>query len=308
VSVVVVALGGNALQQRGEPLTLETMERNVATASPVLAALAREHDVVLTHGNGPQVGMLALRSEAYQPDDPTPLDVLGAESVGLIGYLLVRGLRTALPNRGVVSVLTQVEVDPDDPAFEEPSKPIGPVYDEGRARRLADERGWQIRPDGDGWRRVVASPAPRGIVELEGIRVLVEHGVIPVCAGGGGVPVQVDGDGTVHGVEAVVDKDRTAALLARQLQADLLVLLTDVDGVYRDWGSDTPLLVERITPEEAAGLELPAGSMGPKVEACAAFVAGPGPGRRAAIGSLGDAMAVVEGRAGTQIVGPSASG
>jgi carbamate kinase len=308
VSLVVVALGGNALQQRGEPLTLETMERNVVAASPVLASLARDHDLVLTHGNGPQVGMLALRSEAYQPDDPTPLDVLGAESVGLIGYLLVRGLRTALPNRGVVSLLTQVEVDPDDPAFEEPTKPIGPVYDEGRARRLAAERGWQIRPDGDGWRRVVASPVPRGIVELEGIRVLIDHGVIPICAGGGGVPVCVEKGGRVRGVEAVVDKDRTAALLARQLQADLLVLLTDVDGVYRDWGGAAARLVERITPEAALELDLPAGSMGPKVEACASFVAGPGPGRRAAIGSLGDAVAVLEGRAGTQIcreAGPS---
>lgn len=303
MSLVVVALGGNALQRRGEPLTLETMERNVASAGPVLAELAREHDLVLTHGNGPQVGMLALRSEAFDPDAHTPLDVLGAESVGLIGYLLVRGLRSALANRGVVSVLTQVEVDPHDPAFAHPSKPIGPVYDEERARGLAAARGWTVARDEGGWRRVVASPAPMGILELEGIRVLVEHGVIPVCAGGGGVPVRVEATGVVHGVEAVVDKDRTAALLARQLQADLLVLLTDVDGVYRDWGTPAARRITEITPAAVARLDLPDGSMGPKVEACAGFVAGPGPGRRAAIGRLEDAVSVVEGRAGTQIVG-----
>ncbi|MEK9507003.1 carbamate kinase [Gemmatimonadota bacterium Y43] len=299
MSLVVVALGGNALLRRGEPLTLEAQEANARVACRALAPLAEEHDLVITHGNGPQVGLLALRSEAYDATRPQPLDVLGAESEGMIGYLLERGLRSVMPGRPVAALLTQVSVDADDPAFGRPTKPIGPVYDEDEAHRLADERKWAITRDGEGWRRVVPSPRPRGILELETIRLLVEHGVVPICAGGGGVPVTVGIDGRVAGVDGVIDKDATAALLARQLQADLLVLLTDVDGVMLDHGSPEARVLRRVTPEALRDLELPESSMGPKAAACADFVESTG--GRAAIGRLDRAAAVVRGEAGTQV-------
>ncbi len=300
MSLVVAALGGNALLRRDEPLTDEAQERNAAAASRALADVAREHSLVVTHGNGPQVGLLALQAEALDLLHPVPLDVLGAQSEGMIGYLLERGLRRELPNVPVAALLTQVTVDPHDPAFHAPTKPIGPVLEEAEARRLAGERGWSIARDGPGWRRVVPSPAPEGIVELEVLRILVDHGVIPVCAGGGGVPVVPGPDGGLHGVEAVVDKDLTAALLARELQADLLVLLTDVEGILTDFGTERARVLPRLTPDELRALALPAGSMAPKAEACARFVEESG--REAAIGSLTDARAVVEGRAGTRIV------
>lgn len=299
MSLVVVALGGNALLRRGEPLTLEAQEANARVACRALAPLAEEHDLVITHGNGPQVGLLALRSEAYDATRPQPLDVLGAESEGMIGYLLERGLRSVMPGRPIAALLTQVSVDIDDPAFGRPTKPIGPVYDEDEAHELADARRWAITRDGDGWRRVVPSPRPRGILELETIRLLVEHGVVPICAGGGGVPVTVGVDGRVSGVDGVIDKDATAALLARQLQADLLVLLTDVEGVMIDHGSPEARVLRRVTPDELRGLGLPEGSMGPKAAACADFVAATG--GRAAIGCLDQAEAVVRGEAGTQV-------
>lgn len=298
MTLVVAALGGNALLRRGEPQTLEAQEANALRACHALAELAQDHDLVVTHGNGPQVGLAALRSEAGG-HHPQPLDVLGAETEGLIGYLLERGLRSVLPGRAVAALLTQVEVDRGDPAFHEPTKPIGPVYDEATARRMADERRWSIAPDGEGWRRVVPSPRPRAILELEAIRVLVERSVIPICAGGGGVPVIIDPGGRVHGVEGVVDKDATAALLARQLQADLLLLLTDVEGVLADYGTPDQRLLRHTTPTELRSLGLPAGSMGPKAEACAAFVEATG--GRAAIGRLQDAVAVARGEAGTQV-------
>lgn len=298
MTLVVAALGGNALLRRGEPQTLEAQEANALRACRALAEMAQDHDLVVTHGNGPQVGLAALRSEAGGRH-PQPLDVLGAETEGMIGYLLERGLRSVLPGRAVAALLTQVEVDPADPAFDEPTKPIGPVYDEATARRYAGERGWSVAPDGDGWRRVVPSPSPRGILELEAIRVLVERSVIPICAGGGGVPVTIDPDGRVHGVEGVVDKDATAALLARQLQADVLLLLTDVEGVLVDYGTPDERLLRRTTAAELRDLQLPAGSMGPKARACAAFVEATG--GRAAIGRLGDAAAVARGEAGTQV-------
>lgn len=300
MSLVVVALGGNALLRRGEPLTLEAQEANVRVACRALAELASAHDLVITHGNGPQVGLLALRNEAYDATRPPPLDMLGAETEGMIGYLLERGLRSVLPGRAVAALLTQVSVDPDDPAFGRPTKPIGPVYDEDEAHRLADARGWAITRDGDGWRRVVPSPKPRGILELETIRLLVEHGVVPICAGGGGVPVTVTVDGRVHGVDGVIDKDATAALLARQLQADRLVLLTDVEGVCIDHGTPRARLLRHATPAQLRALRLPAGSMAPKAAACAEFVEATG--GRAAIGRLDAAAAVVGGEAGTQVV------
>lgn len=299
MTLVVAALGGNALLRRGEPLTLEVQERNAASAARALAGVARDHDLVVTHGNGPQVGLLALRAEALDPGRPAPLDVLGAESEGMIGYLLERGLRQALPNRAVAALLTQVTVDADDPAFRDPTKPIGPVLARGEAERLARERGWRLAPDGLGWRRVVPSPQPIQIVELEVLRLLVDHGVIPICAGGGGVPVVTEPDGRLRGVDAVVDKDRTAALLARELQADLLVLLTDVAGLFEGFGTPGARVIREITPGALRTLDLPRGSMGPKAEACASFVEATG--RPAAIGSLADAAAVVAGKAGTRI-------
>jgi carbamate kinase len=300
VSLVVAALGGNALMRRDEPQTMAAQEANALSACRALAEVARGHDLVVTHGNGPQVGLLALRSEALDATRPQPLDLLGAESEGLIGYLLERGLRSVLPGRAVAALLTQVEIDPGDPALRTPTKPIGPVYDEARARALARERGWNVARDGRGWRRVVPSPSPRGILELEAIRLLVDHGVIPICAGGGGVPVTVEPDGWVHGVEGVVDKDATAALLGRQLQADVLILLTDVEGVMLDWGTPRARLLGRATPGELRAMGLPSGSMGPKVEACAAFVEATG--GRAAIGRLDQAVAVADGTAGTQVM------
>lgn len=297
MTLVVAALGGNALLRRGEEQTLAAQEVNAFAACAALARVAESWDLVLTHGNGPQVGLLALR-EALPGDVRTPLDLLGAETEGMIGYLLERGMRSVLPKRSVAALLTQVLVDPLDPAFDAPTKPIGPVFTAEESQRLARRHGWALGPEGDGWRRVVASPTPRGILELEAIRLLVDRGVIAICAGGGGVPVTVREDGRVVGVEAVVDKDATAALLARQLQADVLVLLTDVDGVYADYGRPEQRRLDRLTPEAAEGLALPAGSMAPKVRACLDFVTATG--GRAAIGRLDQALEVVAGSAGTQ--------
>jgi carbamate kinase len=299
--LVVAALGGNALLRRGDLPEADTQQRNVKLAAGVLAEVAREHRIVVTHGNGPQIGLLALQSEALRDVRTYPLDVLGAESEGMIGYLLEQELGNALPDRTVVSLLTQVVVDVLDPGFRTPTKPIGPCYTEPQARELCKQRGWRMAADGDDtrWRRVVASPAPRSIVELPAIRVLLEHDVLVVCAGGGGIPVIVDVNGARHGVEAVVDKDHSAALLARQLGADMLVLLTDVEGVQLDFGTPNPRLLRETTPAELRRYEFAPGSMGPKVNAAAWFVTTTG--GRAAIGALGDAAAILHGEAGTLI-------
>jgi carbamate kinase len=300
--LVVVAVGGNALLQRGERLDIVAERANVALAAAALAELAGAADLAVVHGNGPQVGLLALESEAGPA--PMPLDVLDAESQGQIGYLLVIGLGNALPDRPVVALLTHVEVDADDPAFARPTKPIGPTYTATVAQGLAAARGWEVRPDspaGDLWRRVVASPEPRAVVELDVIAQLLARGVVVVCAGGGGIPVVTDGSGRRRGVEAVVDKDLTAAALAIALDADGLVLLTDVEAVYRQWGTAAATAIRELPASEATKLELPPGSMGPKVEAARRFAAATG--RAASIGSLRDAVAVAAGHAGT-IVGP----
>jgi carbamate kinase len=301
---VVVALGGNALLRRGEPLEAEVQRRNVAVAADATARLAAVHEVVVTHGNGPQVGLLALQAEALPRVTPYPLDVLGAESEGMIGYLIEQELRNRLPRRQVVTLLTQVEVSADDPAFGHPTKPIGPVYTEEEARRLAGERGWSIAPDGPAWRRVVASPEPRRIIELPAIRLLVEAGAIVVCAGGGGIPVVVISPGASRGVEAVIDKDRAAALLATGLASDALLLLTDVDAVYRDFGTPGARPLRESTPAELRRLRLDPGSMGPKVEAACRFVEETG--GIAGIGRLEEAEAVLAGAAGTIVrTGPT---
>jgi len=296
---VVAALGGNALLKRGELADVETQRHNVARAVRSLAALAREHELVVTHGNGPQVGLLALQAEAYHAVHPYPLDVLGAESEGMVGYMIEQGLSAELPEREAATLLTQVVVDRDDPAFAVPTKPIGPVYTEPEARVLAQARRWTIARDGDDWRRVVASPEPRSIVEVRAIRLLVEAGVLVVCVGGGGVPVIADASGGLRGVEAVIDKDLAAALLARELDADALLLLTDVEAIEIDYGTPEARPLRSATPGELRALDLPAGSMRPKAEAAARFVEGGG--RLAAICSLDAASQALEGGAGTLV-------
>ncbi|HEU5252047.1 MAG TPA: carbamate kinase [Solirubrobacterales bacterium] len=301
---IVLALGGNALLRRGERASAPNQQRNVETAATAIAAVAEEHEVILTHGNGPQVGLLALQNEAFAEVPPYPLDVLGAESEGMVGHMLELALRNALPERDVVSVLTEVVVAGDDPAFRRPTKPIGPVYGAEQAQRLRLDRGWTVGRDGDGYRRLVPSPEPHAIAEIRSLRVLVDSGALVICAGGGGIPIALDGLGTMHGVEAVVDKDLTAALLARRLDADLLVLLTDVDAVRAGWGGPDERPIHEAQPQELRQLDLAAGSMAPKAEAACRFAARTG--RRAAIGALTDVARVVRGEAGTQVRDPAA--
>ena len=297
---VVTALGGNALLKRGEALTASAQRRNVKIAVRALAPIAERHTLVVSHGNGPQVGLLALQAEAYTAVDPYPLDLLGAESEGMIGYLIEQELGSLLPERTIATVLTMVEVDPDDPAFGDPTKPIGPVYNETEAARIRAEGRWAIARDGEYWRRVVASPAPRRVVELQAVEWLLTSGATVICAGGGGIPTVRREDGRLEGVEAVIDKDCASALLASELGAEVLILATDVDAVYADWNEPGASPLRHVTPTELCSLSFDRGSMGPKVEAACEFVNG-GPRRRAAIGSLADVEAMLEGRAGTQI-------
>ena len=295
-----VALGGNALLERGETPAADIQEKHVLAAVETLAPLAQHHDLVITHGNGPQVGLLALESA----DDPAlphpyPFDVLGAQTQGMIGYFFLQALENALPGLEVVSLIGQTLVASDDPAFAHPTKFVGPVYDRRRAETLSRRHGWQIRRDGSTWRRVVASPEPLGLVELTTIRSLVANAAVVICAGGGGIPVTRGPDGLLHGVEAVVDKDLTAALMARELGADGLLLLTDVAGVEYDFGTERARTVHRATPAELRGHSFPDGSMGPKVEAACRFVEATG--QRAMIGRIEDAPAMIEGSRGTTV-------
>lgn len=298
---IVVALGGNALLRRGEPPTPSAQRANVRNAARALAPLADAHELVVTHGNGPQVGLLALQAVAYsETTEPTPLDVLGAETVGMIGYVIEQELGNVLPfDKPLATILTMVEVDPEDPAFDRPTKPIGPVYEEAEARRLAEEKGWSIAPDGAHWRRVVASPEPKRIFEIRPIRWLLEKGSVVICAGGGGIPTMYMPDGTLAGAEVVIDKDRASALLARELEADVLVLATDVDGVYVGWGGPDARRIEEITVDELSSMDLPEGSMGSKVEAACDFTRITG--HRAVIGNLDEVDALVRGVAGTRV-------
>ena len=301
---VVVALGGNALLQRGEPMTTEVQRKNVRKAAPALALIAADHELVISHGNGPQVGLLALQAAAYTDAEPSTLDVLGAQTQGMIAYLLEQELRNHFPaTERFATIMTMVEVDKDDPAFADPTKFVGPVYPEHEAQRLAEEKGWPFRKDGESWRRVVPSPRPQHIFELDAIRALLDLDVVVICTGGGGIPTmvtEVEGRPILTGVEAVIDKDLATELLAREVGADLYVMATDVDGVYMDWGTPDQRRLDRVTPEELRGLQFPAGSMGPKVDAAARFVEETG--RRAAIGGLADIEQIVEGNAGTQVV------
>jgi carbamate kinase len=298
---VVVALGGNALLRRGEPVTAEGQRANIRRAAVALAELMRQdHQLVITHGNGPQVGLLALQGAAAGAA-AFPLDVLGAETEGMIGYVLQQELDNAYaPQACFATLLTQVEVDPNDPAFAFPTKPVGPVYTQAEAERLSADRGWTIAPDGSGWRRVVASPKPQRILELEVIRLLVDQGVVVICAGGGGIPVAERADGSFVGIEAVIDKDHASGLLAAALKADAFLMLTDVDAVYTGWGTPAQRAIGDIAAETLQEMEFASGSMGPKVEAACAFAGQTG--GMAGIGALQDAAAILGRRAGTRVM------
>ena len=296
---VVVALGGNALLRRGEPLEADIQRKNIATAAKTIALIAEEYNVVLVHGNGPQVGLLALQNSAYTKVSPYPLDVLGAESQGMIGYMLIQELKNLMPSRNVTALLTQVQVDPKDPAFANPTKFIGPVYEEAEARALAAEKQWSVKADGKFFRRVVPSPLPQRIVEGDAIETLIAQGHLIICTGGGGIPVTWDGQ-CLTGIEAVIDKDMSAAYLAKQIKADALLILTDADAVYLDWGKPTQHPLRVTSPTELAGVKFDAGSMGPKVEASCEFVKATG--GMVGIGSLEDGLAILKGEAGTNIV------
>ena len=297
---IVIALGGNALLQRGQPMTAENQRANIRLAAERIAAVAPGNEIVIAHGNGPQVGLLALQSAAYTAVDPYPLDVLGAETEAMIGYVIEQELGNILPSEQTfATLLTMIEVDPGDPAFGNPTKPIGPVYDKKTAEKLAEENGWSIAPDGDKFRRVVPSPRPKRIFEIRPIRTLVEQGCIVVCAGGGGIPTMYGEDGKLHGVEVVIDKDLAASLLAEELDADLLVIATDVDGVYTGWGTPEQAKLGSVTVEEVVEMKLPAGSMGPKVAAACEFATKTG--NEAVIGSLADIDQIVAGTAGTRV-------
>jgi carbamate kinase len=300
--LVVTALGGNALLKRGEALSAENQRKNVRIAAEALAPIAMEHQLVIGHGNGPQVGLLSLQQTAYAKVDPYPFDVLGAETEGMIGYMIEQELGNLLPfERPFATLLTMIEVDPEDPAFKDPTKFIGPIYAKEDADRLAAEKGWTVKQDGDKWRRVVPSPMPKRIFELRPIKWLLEHNTVVIAAGGGGIPTMYEPGKERHlvGVECVIDKDLATELLARELEADLFVILTDADAVYLDWGKPSQRAIRRAGPEAIAAFPFPAGSMGPKVEAASRFAKVTG--KKAAIGALADLGRIIAGEAGTTV-------
>ena len=297
---IVIALGGNALLRRGEPLSAENQRQNVRIACEQIAKIYPSNELVITHGNGPHVGLLALQGAAYKEVSTYPLDVLGAESVGMIGYMIQQELGNLVPFEvPFATLLSQVEVDPKDPAFQKPTKPIGPVYSKEEAERLAKEKDWTIAQDGDKYRRVVPSPLPKRIFEIRPVKWLLEKGSIVICAGGGGIPTYYDEQGNLQGVEAVIDKDLCSALLAENLDADLFIIATDVAATYVDWGKPTQKAIAKASPEAISQMGFAAGSMGPKVQAAVNFVKQSG--KDAVIGSLSDIVEIVEGKAGTRI-------
>jgi carbamate kinase len=302
---VVVALGGNALLQRGQPLTAENQRANAQTACAALAPVAMKHELVIAHGNGPQVGLLALQGSAYTAVETYPLDILDAQTEGMIGYIIEQELGNLLPQeRPLATLVTMIEVDGADPAFGNPTKPIGPVYDKDEADRLTAEKGWAFKPDGESFRRVVPSPAPKRIFEIGAIRLLLEQGAVVICAGGGGVPTRytdedVPAGKRLVGVEAVIDKDLASALLAIDLDADLLAIVTDVDAAYANWGTPEQKRIRRADPSTLRGQGFAEGSMGPKVLAACEFVEKTG--KRAVIGSMTDTPALLAGEAGTTV-------
>ncbi len=296
---IVVALGGNALLKRGEEMSTAAQRANVRIAAQSLARVASDCDLVISHGNGPQVGWLALQA-MNSPGGGVSLDLLGAETEGMIGYVIEQELGNLLPSeRPFASLLTMVEVDPHDPAFDRPTKFIGPIYSEDESGAMARDRGWTFRKDGHFYRRVVASPKPQRIFEIRPIRWLLEKNTVVICLGGGGIPTMYDDEHKLVGVEAVIDKDLASELLAREIEADVLVMATDVDAAYLDWGTPEQRAIGRIHPDDLDLSAFPAGSMGPKVEAAKAFASHAG--GRAAIGSLEQLAELVEGTAGTQV-------
>lgn len=298
--LVVMALGGNAILQRGQPLDVAIQRQNIQQAVYAIAKVAKQHRVVLTHGNGPQIGLLALQTVDSKEVFPYPLDVLGAETQGMLGYILEQELRNHLPNREFANLVTQVEVAKDDPAFARPEKYIGPVYTEAQARQLAERYDWQIAQDGNYFRRVVSSPLPQRFLQSAVIQQLVETEVIVICAGGGGVPVIRDANNHYQGVEAVIDKDLAAALLALELRADRLLILTDVPAVMRNWGREEAKAISEVRVPELKQMTFAAGSMAPKIKAACQFVESTG--GIAHIGALADAAMILQGKAGTMII------
>ncbi len=299
---IVVALGGNALLRRGEAMTAENQRANVRTAAEALAQIYDGNELVITHGNGPQVGLLALQGAAYKPDEAYPLDVLGAQTEGQIGYMIEQELGNILPYEvPFATILTMIEVDANDPAFQNPTKFIGPVYEKEEIDKLAAEKGWTVKQDGDKWRRVVPSPIPKHMFQLRPVKWLLEMGTVIICAGGGGIPTVYDENRKLHGIEAVIDKDLASELVARQLEADLYIMATDADAVYVDYGKPEAKAFKRAAPGAMLDYEFPAGSMGPKVEAACLFARETG--KAAAIGALKDLKQIVEGTAGTTIAG-----
>jgi carbamate kinase len=299
---VVVALGGNALLKRGEPMTAEVQRANIRIAAQALAPITKEHQLVISHGNGPQVGLLALQGAAYKPDEAYPLDVLGAETEGMIGYMIEQELGNLLPFEvPFATLLTMVEVHGDDPGFKNPTKFVGPVYDKAEADRIAAEKKWVFKQDGAKWRRVVPSPIPQRIFEIRPIKWLLDHGTVVICAGGGGIPTMYEPGKDRHliGVEAVIDKDLCSELLARDLDADLLIMATDADAVFVGWGTPEAKAIHKANPAEMAKHKFPAGSMGPKVDAACQFAVATG--RTAAIGALADIADIVRGKKGTLV-------
>jgi carbamate kinase len=298
--LIVIALGGNALLQRGEPLEAELQHKNIKITARAIAQLAREHQVVICHGNGPQVGLLALQNEAYTAVKSYPLDVLDAESQGMIGYLIQQEVGNQLPQTSVVTVLTQIVVDANDPAFSNPTKPIGPTYTQEQANELVTQRGWQVAPDGKYFRRVVPSPHPKEIVELATIKSLLQLGTMVICGGGGGIPVVRQQDGKLSGIEAVIDKDNTAALIAEKLNADALLILTDVAAVSENWGQPNARQIKHAAASMLQQKDFAKGSMGPKIFASCNF-AERMPNKFAAIGNLFDVLEILKGNAGTRV-------
>ena len=297
---IVIALGGNALLRRGEPLTFENQRQNIKIACEQIAKIWPNNELVIAHGNGPQVGLLALQGAAYTEVPTYPLDVLGAESVGMIGYMIQQELGNLVPfDVPLATILSQVEVDKNDPAFKNPTKPIGPVYSKEEAERLAKEKNWSIAQDGDKYRRVVPSPVPKRIFEIRPVKWLLERGSIVICAGGGGIPTYYDEQHNLHGVEAVIDKDLCSALLAENLDADLFIIATDVSAAFIDWGKDTQKAIASAHPDAIKEIGFASGSMGPKVQAAINFARYSG--KDAVIGSLSDIVDIVRGKAGTRI-------
>jgi carbamate kinase len=302
LSTIVIALGGNALLRRSEPMTAEVQRRNVVRAAQAIAPLAGEHRLVVAHGNGPQVGLLALEAESYPDVDPYPLDILDAETEGMIGYMIEQELGNVLPREmPLATLLTMIEVDPNDTAFANPTKFVGPVYEQDKALEASQSKHWTFSKDGDKWRRVVPSPQPQRIFEIRPVKWLLDKGAVVICAGGGGIPTMYapNDPARLIGVEAVIDKDFASSLLAENIGADLLVMATDVDGVYLDWGRPSQRRLDWVTPNELLLHDFSAGSMGPKVAAAIRFATRTG--FRAAIGALEDIADIVRGKAGTNV-------